>query len=492
MNGYREVKNMHLAKEKQKRYYLNMALILFFMFGFGFLPPVGPITEYGMHILGVFIGCIYAWMLGEYIWPSVTGLVAIGLCGDNTVTAVLSSAYGNATVLLILWAIIFCFVLQRSGLLDIVAAAILSNRLAAKGPWAFCTIFWVASSLASCVATNCTPVIIMIWSIFYGVLEALRIPRYDKYSQIVMIGIAVFGYMGMVILPVNSSTQLVLGLMRSVDPAASINWLSYIMVCVVLNVVTIPLMVLFFKYVVRINPPFQAIDAGLINVQKKAMNKAQKLVVMYLVILCAGVILPAFLPAELSLTVLLNKIGANGMFVIVNVAMVLTVIHEESLQDIAEAMRKIVPWDVYFMVATALSISSLLVSPTTGISVLLNDILGSLLAGKGAFVFMALIIVIGTVMTNIINNAVTMSLLVPISYSLMQVSGGSFAGLCVLFSMVLLQGVVFPSGSFAGALMHGNSEYLKPVDIYKYASLSMVVLIIVCICVGIPLVNLLF
>ena len=164
----------------------------------------------------------------------------------------------------------------------------------------------------------------------------------------------------------------------------------------------------------------------------------------------------------------------------------------ESLQDVTESLRKGVSWDIYFLVGTALAISPILVQADTGISVLLNRLLTPILADRSAFAFMALAIIIGTIITNFINNAVTMTLLIPLSYSFMQTSGGSFVGLCVIFAIVLLQGVVMPSGSGNAALMHGNSAYLQPMAIYKYAALDMVVLVLICIIIGIPVVNILF
>ena len=36
--------------------YINSTIGLVIMFGFGVLPPFGPITEYGMKMFGIFIG----------------------------------------------------------------------------------------------------------------------------------------------------------------------------------------------------------------------------------------------------------------------------------------------------------------------------------------------------------------------------------------------------------------------------------------------------
>ena len=49
--------------EQQKGFsdYIKFGIVLLFMFGFQFLPPFGPMTQYGMAVLGILIGAILGW-----------------------------------------------------------------------------------------------------------------------------------------------------------------------------------------------------------------------------------------------------------------------------------------------------------------------------------------------------------------------------------------------------------------------------------------------
>ena len=58
----------------RKKTYFHVAGILAFMFLFGLIPPFGPLTPMGMQVLGIFIGMIWGWTIGETIWPSLLGL----------------------------------------------------------------------------------------------------------------------------------------------------------------------------------------------------------------------------------------------------------------------------------------------------------------------------------------------------------------------------------------------------------------------------------
>ena len=79
--------------------YIHILITLFFMFGFGYLPPFGTITPMGMKILGLFIGVVYAYSTLEIIWPSLLAIVVFGLSGftDGMDTAA-SMMLGNSTV----------------------------------------------------------------------------------------------------------------------------------------------------------------------------------------------------------------------------------------------------------------------------------------------------------------------------------------------------------------------------------------------------------
>ena len=99
-----------MAQSAKKDLTLLHALItLFFMFGFAYaVPPLGSITPYGMKILGIFLGCIFAWCFGELVWSSILGLVTLGIYGFGTMGVNFASAYANNTIATMITAIVFC------------------------------------------------------------------------------------------------------------------------------------------------------------------------------------------------------------------------------------------------------------------------------------------------------------------------------------------------------------------------------------------------
>lgn len=59
------------SKKKKNLFYWHIAITAVIIFGFGFLPPIEPITPLGMRVVGIFIGAVYGWTTVNMLWPSV-------------------------------------------------------------------------------------------------------------------------------------------------------------------------------------------------------------------------------------------------------------------------------------------------------------------------------------------------------------------------------------------------------------------------------------
>lgn len=67
--------SMQLTMNKKNIFHW-IAMILI-MAVFYVIPAVGPVTPYGMKILGVFVGLIYGWTFIGMLAPSLAGVIAL-------------------------------------------------------------------------------------------------------------------------------------------------------------------------------------------------------------------------------------------------------------------------------------------------------------------------------------------------------------------------------------------------------------------------------
>lgn len=482
---------MKVTSVEKKKLYIHYIAIFLLMFGFGCIPAIEPVTQYGMRVLGAFLGCFYGWLIGQYIWPSLLALLVVGYYGTGSPLGLLSSAFGNQTIILCYFAFIFAYVIRKCGLLEVIANVLLSMKISSKGPWALAGVMWITTIVAAALISLMVPPIILVWSVFYGIMDKLEIPKQSPYSSVVLIGVVFFSHTGAVVLPYSGVLQMINGMMIAADPMASINILGHIIFWIFINVLLVFVFIAFFKYVVRIKIPFEEIPSDIIKSEKKPMTKTQKFVLGYIVLLCAGLIIPSILPAGSAVKTFMTGLGALGVFMVVNIMMAISIIGDESLQDIGEGFKDGIPWDVCFLLAAALTLAPIVTSAATGLDVIIANLLETAFAGKSTLIFIVIVLWLGSLLTNLINNAACMVLMIPMIAPFCASNSVSFAPICSMLCGILVCGMLLPSGGSGAAIMHGNSEYLKSIDVYKYTILFTVPFLIVMSVLGIPLANIL-
>ena len=466
----------------KKSFYIDFAIIIILMIGFGFLPPIGPLTQVGMQTLGIFISLIYAWSRGQMIWTSLLGLIVYGYVGENTVAGIFTTAFGNGTLLMVAWITVFAAAVERCGLLQFVAEWVLTKKFVTKSPMMMALGFFIAAVLAGIFVGN-PAASIFLWAIFYDVVGKLGVPKKSPYVTAVLVGIVVLTYTGNAILPYYVFLQIGLGIMAAANPAFTLNLGSYSLIAIAINIVLVPALLLVTKLLCR-NVNFK-IDDNIIHKKGNKLNREQKIVFITLICVVALLIVPNFLPASEIKAFLLN-FGTVGAMCLGAVVLMVITVNGQSINDIGESMKTALPWSTYFMLAAALAISNGITAEGTGVVELLSNVFGPVLGGKSMFVFMAILIVIGVVLTNIMNNIVTYTLLIPLSLPFAATCGVPEQLIVALLAIILCQGVVMPSGSVMGALLHANKDWLTTGMIYKYAICFELTLAIVTIVVGVP------
>ena len=114
---------------KDTKYYVLSIIGIFIMFGFGFLPPIAPITELGMRVLGIFIGVVFLWSTVDLLWPSLLALFAFSFVGYNKLTTILTMSLGNDTVWICILAMGVLGVISRAGVNDHIITFLLTRKI---------------------------------------------------------------------------------------------------------------------------------------------------------------------------------------------------------------------------------------------------------------------------------------------------------------------------------------------------------------------------
>lgn len=131
-----------MAFKKDSVYYVHVAIVMFFMFGFGKLPPVGPLTPIGMEGLGIFISLLWAWTFVDLLWPSLLSILAVGLTGYMPLKQAFFVAFGDDTVLMILFVFVFAAYMNMVGINRAIAYYFISRKIAIGKPYVIYLMFF--------------------------------------------------------------------------------------------------------------------------------------------------------------------------------------------------------------------------------------------------------------------------------------------------------------------------------------------------------------
>ena len=455
------------------KYCVNSAISLILMFGFGYLPPIGPITQLGMQILGIFLGMVYGWIFVSIPWPSLAGLIALIQTGYMSSGEVIKSSFGDTNVMLMFFIFIFCGTFAYYGLSRIIAVWSITRKIVLGRPWVFSFVFLMVMAFLGGV-TSATPTIVIGWSLAYVICEQCGFKKGDSYPMILIFGTAFIAQMGDCIIPFKSIPLLVMGVYEGLagHPIDLAPYMLIVIIAIVLSAIAyLAVAKLIFK------PDMESLknlDAkALMGDEGIKMNKVQKVVLLFLVLLMVMMLLPGFFPSSTFLPiVILNKMGSIGICIFLVMVMCLVHIDGEPIIDFKKMVGK-VEWNSILLLAAAIPVANVMSNDASGFPAALESIIGPLATNTSPFVFLLIVGLMGTIVTNVMMNGPVGMILMGAVYAGVQSAGMNPVGAVVSVIMCVHIAVLFPSGSSTAALINGN-EWIGQKYLWKIGPITCV------------------
>ena len=474
------------------KFYLIIGISILIMIGVGQLPPFGEMTEYGMQMLGVFLGCIFGWLLGIVIPVALVGIVMAGiLVTGQTVDSMMIAVQSAQMVLVIFWALIFVYGLGKCGILDFLATKIMSIKWCVKSPLHLAVSLWICTMACAAFSSQPFATMILMFSMYYSIAKKVGAQKRSAYTVFVLVFIAAVSAVGVGMVPYSSMILMSLSVMSAAVPGIAYN---IPLICVVNFLVTSGFVLvgaIFLKVMIatnRIKPEFTMENASNLVEREAVFDTKVKWGFFYIVFLVALMMIPAFLPAESALKAFFGRIGMVGMFAVVVTMMCLTTVNGQRIIDFEQAMRNgAVNWQVYFMMGTALVVSGQLVTDQAGLALTIKGAVSGIVGDMSPYLLALIFILVGLALTNCITNIVAMNLVIPLLTTFMMMKGINPAFLVGIAGIVLDHGLILPSGSPLGAFIHGNTEWMTSKQVYLYATCAALCLAVSCAVIGVPI-----
>lgn len=454
----------------------------------GLIPPIAPITPYGMKIIGILVGIVYGMSTVDVLWTALCAIIAMGLAAGN-IPQVVGSALGSPLVWGIIMVLIILYAMQTEKVTDFFANWIISRKVLQGRPWLFSFAILVGISILAMVSPIAT--MLLFWNIIYSACDHVGLDRGSPWGQCMIFGSCFAAGSGILYLPVIANGMVVANMYLGIM-GEPINAVKYVATMVPLVFLGIVIYILLCKFVLRIDvSALKNLDDSIVDKESLKVNARQKMVMISVVVMVAILLAGSVLPKEWAITGLIKNMDLFGLGVIVVLLFAMVKIDGRPIIRIQEAASKGIIWSMVVMTALIAPLGSALTSPDAGITTLINSFLAPALEGKPAWILVAVVCIFGAILTNLAQNLVIMSVILPIVVAMSSAMDINIAAVTILLAIATHYAFVLPSACPAAGMMFSN-PYLKPTFAYKLGAICLVVCTVFVLTIGYLWTNLIF
>lgn len=478
--------------QKNITYYVIVALCLILMFFGGYIiPPFAPeVTQLGMQILCIFVGMVILWStVGGVIWPSIAGVIALGLTPYTTVGEAITTAISQST----LWQVMMCLALAtaiaQSGAGEVVVRWALSRKVMRGRPLLFSFCYLFVLRMISAVS-NPLGMILLGWAILESVAHILKRDLGEKWFRAMSVFTIASCCCGDLIIPFKTWLTALWNAFGELM-GGDLNFMVWFFIVFIFGTLA-ELFIVGFLKVAKIDVSFlRDIDPELLKQGSTRMNLRQGAALGTMLVAILLGLSQYIFPAGVIFNTISKTLTMAGVFSVAVVCLVLLKDKEgKPLMDFKKAMAPGAYWGSFFIIASAIPISSALLTEEAGFSAWLTNVLGPMFENSSTFQIYLLVMVVVTLLTNVASNAGIGMMFLPIVIPIALASGTNpfVAGICCIMSANF--GLITPGASSAAALVFGNKEELKlkTTDIMGFGTVFLL-FYFVCGAIGFPILD---
>lgn len=468
--------------KNKSSFYIKLAIVVFLIFGFRFIPPFGPLTPNGMHVLGIFFGVVIGWSALDIFIPSILALLSMSFVEGFTLASITASGFGSSVFWMIVFMMLFVAVFEKAKGTEFIATWFITRKIAQGKPVVFTFMFLFGTFMVGML--NPIASCILFYSVLYKICGQLGYQPHDNYPTYMLFGVTFASMFGSISHSLFG-TPLVLSSAFMAASGIQLNLLDFVKVGWPFSVFLLLVYSFCMKSVFRCDmKALKELDVDAV-VDKNALTVTTRLKVMALmiVLLIAGIAGGVLLPAQWAFTQVLAKLGLQGLSMLLLAVLAVWNVEDEPMFQL-EKFTSSLPWGVLFISATIMPLSSMLTMQGTGINEFIGSLVGGFLSGLPSSIFVAVVLLVGVILTNIGNNASMCILLMPVILNVCGTNGINPAPLymCMIFAVHLA--MLTPGACPYAALVWGNKEWIAAKDVYRCVPIIIVVFYILIVTVG--------
>jgi len=372
---------------------------------------------------------------------------------------------------------------QHVGMTNYITRWFLTRRVFNNRPIVFAFIFTLATYILS-LAVNVTPALILMWSVLYTVLKELGYKRGDKFTSFMLVATFIGAISGQASLPFRGSTLALLGSFEATSGVA-MPPVPYMALSIIYSLIMFLAYCLVMKLVCK---PADLEKVARINIDMFSkeplppMNAVQKANSYVMIATIFLMLLPSLnIPPGFFFTDMVRRLDATGIAIFLTGVSVLIRVKGEPILDFPAVAGKMIQWDVYVMVATAMVVSAALTSEGTGVVSWMLQTFEPILGGHSPTSFFVIMLLFGIVTTSFASALVLGMSLMPIIVAFGEQTGANVEAVTTVFILLVHYSIILPSASVFAAMLWSNKEWISGKDVFNYGALVVVLATVIAI-----------
>ena len=458
-------------KATSKNRELAIVAIYFAIVGifWNFIPAPAPLTPAGIKVLGLFLAFIVGFTLTEHPWVHLVSVILAMFTGIfPNIASLLPATWGGDTFLFMMLLFPVIEYLRVSGFSKFVSAFLLSRPFLVGHPYRIIGMLMIVAWLLA-IFVGIFAGLLLTWGFIYQICGMCGYKPHSKQASAMVFGVTLVGALSLSTIPFLHNALVIIAAFTG-STGLEVNLIHYLLYSVPENLIIIALYLVMLKVVWRIDvSAMKNMTIDFIPKEDLVMTKQVKMSFAFLIALIVLVFAPNVLPAGTPVQAGLKAIGNSGICMILFVIWSLIKIDGEAIFDVQNLMKNGIPWNMVLCSFAIFTFIALLGNANTGISAFVGSFLGPIFAGKPAWLFIILSMVITIVLTNFMANMVVAVVMFAACLPIGATLGIDPMQLGFLYTICSSIAFLLPAASPAGMLVFMNKDWMSTGDIYKFA-----------------------
>lgn len=452
------------------------------------VPAANGLTEIGVRTIGAAAATVYLWTFVATDWTSIFSALLFAIAGVMPFAKLITA--GAVPVMLIIVMSAVTLPLSKTGFIARVINWFVTRKFLRGRPWLFFAFYFAAIYIIGCfldVAACC----LIALPVARELCREIGYEDDSKFASCMYMGIIWYSMWGYAATPIAHTVSIiVMGLVESYTGTA-ISMLDFMAVGIPSTIILGILSFLVFRFIVRPDvSKFVNYDPeSRAQQQSRKMGRGEKSAVAIFCVVVVAILFPdlcrGFFPDAAAFV---SGLTINAPAVAGIAAMYLVKDeHGERLLDFSKSINEI-PWGAALLVMGMFVMAPSLTAESTGISVLIGNLLSPITSNMTSWVPLVLIVAaFCAIFTNFMScNAIAniaFALVAPIALGLEPLV--SVAALAVVVAIAANIGIMTPAASAATAVVLGSGASTSHA--IKYGAIMIPIAVLLCVAVVYPL-----